>query len=462
MGTPMTPTFSLCHTTARLPKGWIEAAKTWFARCDHPENCEYILAVDEGEEANLKTRDVPWNVKVTFNSGRRCAVDGWNAAAKRATGQVLITVSDDWFPCEHWDTELLNAIGDIGEERVVDVSTGGDDKLLTFSILTRPYFERLTQQYGYQGGFFFPEYGGMYADNDFDAFAKRDGVVVSAKHLYFEHRHPIYEGKTYAQMDAVYQRQQRPEAYHAGLRIFRRRMREFNIGKPIIAFLLPGEMFSQAWVGAWTSIVTTAVERFDVRVHFGHCSNVYLARQAMWDQLRFVAPDYIVWIDDDQVLPIQGFTQLLTDLDERPDLDGVVGWSWCEPSIYATGTAKLSCGHFVKGNSQRMSIEELRAGSEHLKPISYSGFPAVIFRGHVLDRVGERAFYPIFNEAVFPPWGMGGEDASFFFRAGEKGLTFAVDRRVKVPHLKLRCAEPVESSAPGSMELNQALVPAEV
>lgn len=462
----MNPVISLCHATARLPEGWKKAADLWHQRADRPERIEYILGIDS--KADWKGRlpeDFPLprfgESSIVVNQYRQCAVDGWNATARQARGKLLITVADDWYPCEHWDTELLKVLPDLEGDYVLDVSTGGNDALLTFSILTRGYFNRLTRDYGYEGGFFYSEYIGMYADNDFDAVAKRDGVVIRAKHLYFEHDHPAYNNTR--KMDDVYRRQHRNEAFAVGRRVFLRRMKEFDIpvspsmrGEPeqanrVLAFLVPGENFSQAWVGAWTEMMTTAMEHYQVTVQFGYSSNIYLTRQAMWDALRTCTrkPDLILWIDDDQILTVDGLKRLLKDLEERPDLDGVAGWAWCEQNIYG-GAPMLSYGVVNgDGESHRMTPEKMREAPGDLIEISYSGFPAVLLRGNVLDKCPDRAFLPIFDEAAFGPWGMSGEDSAFFFKCRSNGLKFAVDRRVKVPHLKLRCAEPVEGASLG-------------
>ena len=447
------PTFSLCHTTARLPDGWRNAAQAWFDKCDHPENVEYVLVCD-APGMGMVFRDAPFpNTKTGLNHGRKCAVDGWNATAKLATGRVLITVADDWTPCDHWDTELLKGIPDLNGEYVVNVSTGGDTTLLTFSILTRAFFDRLTKDYGYEGGFFYKEYLGMYGDNDFTEIASRENVVLNATHLSFPHDHPLYTGKP---MDAVHQHQHRSEAWEVGQRVFQRRLRE-NFGKPktlqaadqkkgLIACLLPGENFSAAWVGQWTMLLSTLMETYHVHVQMGQSSNVYMTRQGLADALKCCRPkpDLILWIDDDQILTVDALRYMLRDLEEHPELAGVVGWAWCEADTYGQ-IPKLSCGAWDENEKPtRMKYEDLMAGPEDLKPISYSGFPAVLLRGSVFDITGPRSFMPIFDEDLFPPFGMSGEDVAFFFHARDKGLKFAVDRRVKVPHLKLRCAEPTE------------------
>jgi len=219
--------------------------------------------------------------------------------------------------------------------------------------------------------------------------------------------------------------------------------------KGVIACVLPGEVFSQPWVGAWTEILCNLFEHYHVISQFGHSSIVYFTRQLMFDALKHVSPrpDLILWIDDDQILTVDGLKQLARDLEDNQELDAVFGWAWCEQNSYG-GIPMLSCGIFNReGKSERLQYAEMMAMGKDLIPISYSGFPAVLMRGSVLDRMGEKAFLPIMDDQLYPPFGMSGEDVAFSIHAQEQGLKFAVDRRVKVPHLKLRCAEPVLASS---------------
>lgn len=218
------PLFSLCHTTARLPNGWKDAEKTWFNRCDRPETVEYILGADYGSAMPWPALEAGWGYKqFAVNTKRKCAVDGWNATGRASTGQFLITVSDDIHPCKHWDTELLKFIPSMEGEHVLDVRTGGNDGLLTFSMLTRKYYERLARDHGYTEGFFYPQYVGMAADDDFTFCAQMDRVIINARRLLFQHFHPDYGT---AKADATYEWQHRRQAFAIGRAILERRIKE--------------------------------------------------------------------------------------------------------------------------------------------------------------------------------------------------------------------------------------------
>lgn len=436
------PVFSICHTSAR-PSEWRKAYHAWISSAKHPELVEYILICDpragfEGTP-HLRPQDkVGWDTDPS-----QCFVGGANLACAASTGKVIIINADDIFPPEHWDEKLLEVIPNLDADFVVQTASGtpADERgLMVLAIQSRTRY----QKHGYG---LYPGYESMYSDDDFTEHARADGVVIEARHLLFEHRHPFFTKE--APIDAVYQRQNRDEAYTKGRAVLeQRRLQNFG-KKKVFACVLPGESFSQAWVGAWTEILSNLVEHFSVNVQFGFSSNVYFTRQAQFDAVKHVSPqpDYILWLDDDQILTIPALQQLVRDLEEHPELDGVAGWAWCESNIYG-GTAMLSCGvKDEKGKPTRLSHEQMAGADGDLILISYSGFPAVLMRGRVLDQIGPRAFLPIFDEELFPPYGMCGEDVAFFLHASEAGLKFAVDRRVKVPHLKLRCAEPVLTSS---------------
>lgn len=194
----MRPTFSLLHPTAR-PKQWRNTACAWLTATANPDDVDYVLV----PEWNVDVHTVPrFGIRGVYrNNGHPCLVDGFNTAAKNASGQVLIAIADDFFPFPRWDEALAKVIGTrITEDLVVWASTGGanDENFIVHPILTRSYLER----YGY---LFWSGYKAWYADNEFSDVAHRDGVVLDArKQLRFDHRHP---SRSLAPNDEIYQRQ---------------------------------------------------------------------------------------------------------------------------------------------------------------------------------------------------------------------------------------------------------------
>lgn len=216
------PAISLCHATDRIQgDGWAPAAKAWLSLATDPNSIEYVMVTDVGRRFDIGSarstilghgaHSFTW----ALNAKRPCPVDAWNLSGELSGGYLLITVSDDWFPPKHWDSELLKALPSLDGEYVLDVDNQDDSfPLLPFSLLTRAYYKRL-------GYLFYPEYLGNMADCEFTAVARRDRVVIDARHLKFEHRDPSRG----APWDPVYEKQ-RKQNRDVGLNIFARREKE--------------------------------------------------------------------------------------------------------------------------------------------------------------------------------------------------------------------------------------------
>ena len=219
---PVQPTFSLCHATARVPFGWHDAYSKWIYEADAPQLCEYILVVDAPQGTSINTNEpvytakIPGTSKVVYQHTHNGCVAPWNKAAKESTGKVLIMVQDDWFPCPHWDTELLRVIPDVEGEYVVDPYVGAYPEsrgLMSCGILTRKRYER----FGY---YHYPGYLSLYGDDEFTEVARRDGVVIPAKHLKMLHDHPIEGSRPF---DKVYEQENACTAVELGAKLFAER-----------------------------------------------------------------------------------------------------------------------------------------------------------------------------------------------------------------------------------------------
>ena len=210
-----------------------------------------------------------------------------------------------------------------------------------------------------------------------------------------------------------------------------------------IVCLFPGEVFSSVWVSHWTSLLCHLLSRFNVEVLFGYCSTVHITRASLVDAfLKQEAEgkkiDFALWLDDDNVLTNEQFDLLYGDLKKVEGLDGVVGWTWCQPNELQVAPV-VSCGMLKELEAD--AFEPYLMANLQGNPIwkiEYSGFPAALIKWEVHNQLGRNAFKPMKAENY---WGIVGEDVSFFYRANIEGFRFAVDRRVKVPHLKLRNAD---------------------
>lgn len=230
--------FSILHPTIRFPRGWQQAWEAWADTCDNPTAAEYLLTLDVDDWRGKRPLYFPWftnkrnrtlNVEVLANKGRRCYVDAQNTAARAATGDFLITAADDWFPCPHWDSLLNELVPDpLTTEAVIKVYAPHHPDLIIYPILTRAYYERPGRGGCPAGELFYPGYLSMGSDDDLTEYATRDGVVIDAPHMKFDHRH-VSLGCQEFQDGQSYEHVQSPEAWRVKDQVLpRRRLENFS------------------------------------------------------------------------------------------------------------------------------------------------------------------------------------------------------------------------------------------
>lgn len=195
MNSESVPLFSLAYTSVRpalIPKVF----NLWTSRATRPIVIEWVIAVDDGDAASLAAANsclaiaLPPEakcraVKVLVNTGAKTCVAGWNMAAAATTGKIIIAVADDFVPPMGWDNLLLLSGPENWPEgeHVVHINDGYVQTLCTLAILTRKRYDR----FGY---LWYPKYESLFCDTEFGEVAARDGVVLEAMHLLFEHLHP--------------------------------------------------------------------------------------------------------------------------------------------------------------------------------------------------------------------------------------------------------------------------------
>ena len=181
----MNPIFSLAYTSCR-PAVIQNVVQMWRSRADNPDAVEVVIGVDgNNQAAQVAAMGVAGAKVVVQDKPPFNCVRGWNKAAENTTGKVIICVADDFNPPQHWDTQLLqlNPPNWVDGEHIVHTEDGYVHDIAVLSILTRKRYDR----FGYV---FYPQYESMFTDTEYTHVAYRDGVVIQAKQLLFEHMHP--------------------------------------------------------------------------------------------------------------------------------------------------------------------------------------------------------------------------------------------------------------------------------
>jgi len=213
---------------------------------------------------------------------------------------------------------------------------------------------------------------------------------------------------------------------------------------PCIVLCLPGEDFSTAWVNHYTNVYTHLLKRgFSVMPLFGESSDAAATRGDMWRSIVSgeatdgVRVDYVLWLDDDNLLTGQQFEQLLCTLEANPGAGMVAGWCWCDRNGIKQGNELTpSFGAFAE-NQSTIPVSQQDALQPGFAEYDWTGFPVVLMRWALLEALKEVA-WP-FARIPSPRFRFGsmGEDVSFCHRVHmHTSYKILVDRSVKVHHLK--------------------------
>lgn len=219
---------SLLHATRGRAEKAQACRDKWLNTATNPNSVQHIFAIDDDDTASLTGINTE---RVIVPRGQGC-VAAWNAAAQKCTGDILVQMSDDWAPVQGWDDLIRKEFEGCEDERVLAISDGHrTDDLLCMAILNRKRYEK-------QGFMFHPKFVSVFSDDYFTWAAKKDGVLKDAKHIVFEHEHPVF-GK--GAMDATYEANNAPERYSKGHITFNELTRPDN-AKICLAMIVKNEI----------------------------------------------------------------------------------------------------------------------------------------------------------------------------------------------------------------------------
>lgn len=203
---------SVLHATRGRPEKAKEVRAAFFNRASRNAKIEYIFAVDEDDKESREALKSFRQVVVPPAGGIVRAI---NAAAKEATGKVLIMAADDCLPPPDWDVGVIESFGvELHEPRVLMTSDGHSKQfLIPHPVITRAF-------YSAQGYFFCPDYPHLFCDTELTVRAAESNQIIDARHLIFDHQHPMFTGAT---PDALHTERNSPAAWETGKAIFNRR-----------------------------------------------------------------------------------------------------------------------------------------------------------------------------------------------------------------------------------------------
>jgi hypothetical protein len=190
---PKPARISLLHATFAAGDAAVVARDRWFELAVQPDLLEHIFAFNADDPLSALHPEISQGVSGPPQPGMVTAVRNWNSAAEVATGELLMVVADDLAPTQHgWDELLRALICDLDPLRVQLAMKVRDTRnpkihLMLHPVVSRAFYARY--------GLFDSAYEGIGADNDFTLSAHAKGLVLDARSIVLEHRHPTANAK---------------------------------------------------------------------------------------------------------------------------------------------------------------------------------------------------------------------------------------------------------------------------
>ncbi len=184
---------ALIHASRQRPQLAYDCFEEWIGKCSDASQIQYILALDDDDPS------IPEYERLFYSEGTdnlllnitesRNLVTAFNSASKEIypTVELLLAISDDMGCFENWDVELfklLEGVDNFKEPKFIGVQDGVREYgvLLVYYITNRAYYDKFNYV-------LYPEYDGVFADNDMHCVAQLMNCIVHAPHLIFQHKH---------------------------------------------------------------------------------------------------------------------------------------------------------------------------------------------------------------------------------------------------------------------------------
>lgn len=227
----MTPSISLIHATYGRAEKAVAAMRMFRKHAENAQDIEYIFACESDDPAlpqlkallDAESPLLPFARVEVIEGSFGGSAPAWDAAARVSTGAILFQMQDDLECEEAWDFLLTSTLAQLPlsdkptPSFFISVSDGyRKDALLCTAICSRRYYE-------FKSEFLHAGYLSVFSDDEFSVRAYADAadgvcVWIKANHLTFLHRHAYHDKSV--PLDDTYMRENRPEAYAVGLKLF--------------------------------------------------------------------------------------------------------------------------------------------------------------------------------------------------------------------------------------------------
>jgi hypothetical protein len=212
----MKPPITVIHPSRSRPEYALDTALLWMYNAS--ERYEYILSIDATDPyLNVYESLFPKGSYVIEDNDN--VVMAANEGARKAKGEILVLISDDFDCPKNWDLTIREALKD--KSGLLKTYDGVQKWIVTLPIMTRDYYED-------QGHIYYPWYHHMFCDTDQTHKADLQGKLIIRNDILFNHDHYSLKGSGHKK-DEVNERADKTWAN--GEHVYLQRCREkFGLG----------------------------------------------------------------------------------------------------------------------------------------------------------------------------------------------------------------------------------------
>lgn len=173
---------SLIHPSRGRPDKSFSTILSWCTFANVRDDLEIIISLDDDDSELMNYHLVYYLLRFPYKiieNSNMSAVDAINNAAKVATGDILVVVSDDTNCFHNWDVAIFTVKNN--KDWILKTQDGIQPWMITMPIMDRVYYNR----FGY---IYHPDYLHMFCDTELTCVADITGRKITSN-LMFKHNH---------------------------------------------------------------------------------------------------------------------------------------------------------------------------------------------------------------------------------------------------------------------------------
>lgn len=176
---------SIIHPSRGRPEKSYNNINYWYKHYSgRPEDLEIIVSIDNSDPLYHEYKK--YHSEHVISNDNTSAVDAINNAAKIASGDIFIIVSDDTRSFPGWSREIYEAIKGRGIDWMLKTQDAIQDYIITMPIMDRAYYNRT-------GYIYHPEFQHLFCDTYLTCVADITGRKITSN-LMFKHDHYSVNG----------------------------------------------------------------------------------------------------------------------------------------------------------------------------------------------------------------------------------------------------------------------------